>query len=219
MNEVALRAQSLVKQFGATTVVDDVSFDVPYGEVTALLGPNGAGKTTTMRMMVGLLRPTSGDTLLDGGLLRDTASLRRVLGVVTNQLGAHPGHTAALHLRTITREAGLDPRRVTEVLELVGLAEVAAKRVSTFSTGMRQRLALAAALLGRPRILVLDEPASGLDAPATLWLRDLLAQQARDGVAVLLSTHQIADFRPIFEGVVSLTAGRVERAARAGIES
>ena len=206
---VPIVCRALTKRFDGPPVVDDVSFEVPAGTITGFVGANGAGKTTTMRMLLGLLAPTSGEALVNGRGYRDLGHPRRVVGAVLDGPGAHPGHTAASHLGILATAAGISPRRVAEVLELVGLAEHARRRVGGFSTGMCQRLALAAALLGDPQILVLDEPANGLDPPGQVWIRGLLRGLADDGRAVLVSSHLLAELAEIAQRVLIIDRGRL----------
>jgi ABC-2 type transport system ATP-binding protein len=174
MSSQKIEVRSLTKAFGDRTVVEDVSFTVPAGNITGFVGANGAGKTTTMRMLLGLVAPTAGAAMVNGQRYRELASPRRQVGAVVDGVGAHPGHTARAHLTIMATAADLPVRRVEEVLELVELTEHASRRISGFSMGMLQRLALAGALLGDPEVLILDEPVNGLDPPGILWVRDLL---------------------------------------------
>lgn len=208
-NEPALQARSLTKSFGGVRAVSQVGFSVPRGSVTGFLGPNGSGKSTTLRMMLGLVQPDSGDASVDGvpyGRLTDPG---RVVGAVLDGAGAHPRRTARRHLRTYTPVLGVPDSRVDEVLALVGLADVADRRVGDFSLGMRQRLALAGAVLGDPHILVLDEPANGLDPEGIAWLREFLRGFARSGRTVLVSSHLVGEIEQIVDHVVILSAGTV----------
>jgi ABC-2 type transport system ATP-binding protein len=199
----------LTKQFDGPPVVDDVSFDVPAGTVTGFVGANGAGKTTTMRMVLGLVAPTAGEALVNGGRYRDLPNPRRVVGAVLDGLGAHPGHTARAHLGIVASAAAIPQRRVSEMLDLAQLSEHARRRVGGFSTGMRQRLAFAAAMLGDPEILVLDEPANGLDPPGIIWIRNLLRDLAAEGRAVLVSSHQLAELAEVAQRMLIIDGGRL----------
>jgi ABC-2 type transport system ATP-binding protein len=207
--ELPITCRKLSKRFDGPPVVDDVSFDVPTGTVTGFVGANGAGKTTTMRMVLGLVAPTSGEALVNGRRYRDLPHPRRVVGAALDGAGAHPGHTARAHLGILATAAGISQRRVTEVLDLVRLTEFARRRVGGFSTGMRQRLALAAALLGDPEILVLDEPANGLDPPGIIWMRNLLRELAAEGRAVLVSSHQLAELSEVAQRVLIIDRGHL----------
>ena len=173
--------------------VDRLDFEVDPGTVTGFLGPNGAGKTTTLRMLLGLVAPTSGAATIDGRAYRQLADPAQRVGAVLEQTGFHPGRSARDHLRVLATAAGLAPARVDEVLEQTGLAAAARRRVGGFSLGMRQRLGLAAALLGDPDVLVLDEPANGLDPEGVHWLRGLVRGLADQGRTVLVSSHLLAE--------------------------
>ena len=204
-----IEACHLSKRFGAVTAVDDVSFEVAAGTVTGFLGPNGAGKTTTLRMLLGLVAPTQGTARISGhpyGQLTDP--LRRA-GAVLEGAEAHPGRTAREHLRLQAMLAGVSRARVEEVLGLVGLAGAAGRRAGGFSLGMRQRLALATALIGDPEVLILDEPANGLDPEGVRWLRDLLRGLAGQGRTVLLSSHLLAEAAQTVDTVIILDRGRL----------
>lgn len=205
----AISVRDLSKTFGDTQAVVDASFDVPYGSITGFIGANGSGKTTTMRMIVGLIQPTGGTALIDGVPYRELPGPRGRVGVVLDQLGAHPGLSGRRHLESIALEAGLPAVEVDRSLALVGLADAARRTVRTYSTGMKQRLSLAASLLGNPGVLILDEPASGLDPQGIRWLRELLRQRADDGAAVFVSTHQLAELATIVDHVVVIDNGRV----------
>ncbi len=205
----AISCRSLTKTFDGPPVVDRVSFDIAPGSITGFVGANGAGKTTTMRMILGLVTPSSGQALVNGAPYRELAQPRRAVGAVLDGPGAHPGHTARAHLSSLAMAAGLPPSRVGEVLELVGLDGHARRRVGAFSLGMRQRLALAAALLGDPPILLLDEPVNGLDPPGILWMRDLLRRFAAEGRAVLVSSHLLAELAEVAERVLIIDRGRL----------
>ena len=199
----------LTKRYGPVLAVDDLSFDVPSGRVTGFLGPNGSGKTTALRILLGLAGATSGTATIAGlayGQLHDP--VRRV-GAALDSNTFHPGRSAAQHLRIITTAADLPPRRVDEVLDLVGLSDVAGRKVGGFSLGMRQRLSLAGALLGRPRVLVLDEPLNGLDPDGIRWIRGLLRSQAAGGRTVLVSSHLLSEVAQTVDDVVVVSRGRL----------
>ena len=199
----------LTKRYGPVLAVDDLSFDVPPGRVTGFLGPNGSGKTTALRILLGLAGATSGTATIAGlayGQLHDP--VRRV-GAALDSNTFHPGRSAAQHLRIITTAADLPPRRVDEVLDLVGLSDVAGRKVGGFSLGMRQRLSLAGALLGRPRVLVLDEPLNGLDPDGIRWIRGLLRSQAAGGRTVLVSSHLLSEVAQTVDDVVVVSRGRL----------
>ncbi len=206
---VWLSVRGLRKAFGPVVAVDDVSFDVAPGRVTGFLGPNGAGKTTTLRCLLGLMRPTAGEALVAGV---PYARLERPLHTVGAALEAssfHPGRSARAHLRYLAEAARLPSARVGEVLAQVGLEEYADRRVGGYSQGMRQRLALAQALLGDPPALVLDEPANGLDPAGIAWLRGFLRSLAAEGRTVLVSSHVLAEVQQTVDDVVVLARGRV----------
>jgi ABC-2 type transport system ATP-binding protein len=205
----AITTLALTKRFQSTTVVDDVTFSVPSGSITGFVGANGAGKTTTMRMIVGLVAPTSGSATILGHRYRDLVGPRRLVGAMLDGPGAHPAHTARAHLSIAAAGAGLPSRRVDEVLGLVELSDHAGRRVGGFSLGMRQRLALAGAMLGDPEVLILDEPVNGLDPPGILWMRDLLRRFAAEGRAVLVSSHLLGELAEIAHRVVIIDRGRV----------
>ena len=178
-----IQARGLTKRFGANVLaVDRLDFDAIPGGVTGFLGPNGAGKTTTLRMLLGLVAPSSGQVLIDGHRYRDLPNPTRRVGAVLEASGFHPARSARNHLKLTAATAGLPFSRVEECLELVGLKEAADRRVGGFSMGMRQRLELARAMLGKPDILVLDEPANGLDPQGIAWLRDFLKYYASEKV-------------------------------------
>jgi ABC-2 type transport system ATP-binding protein len=207
----AIAVEGLTKHFGAVTAVDDLTFRVRRGAVTGFLGPNGAGKTTALAAIVGLARPSGGRVLIDGTPVRALAPDARRMGVCIESCGAHPGRSARAHLRSLATLAGLRRSRVDEVLEIVGLQDAAARRVGRFSLGMRQRLGLAAALLGDPQILVLDEPVNGLDPQGIRWLRTLLRERADAGGTVLLSSHALAEVAQTVDDIVVIHHGRLLR--------
>src|SRR3954447_9038793 len=205
---VAVDFSGLTKRFGSLTAVDDLTFSVAPGRVTGFLGPNGAGKTTTLRMLLGLVRPTSGTAAING---RPYAGLDQPLAVVGAALEAtdvHPGRSGRDHLRTITTAAGIPDRRVDELLELTGIPAFARKRAGGYSTGMRQRLALAQSLLGDPGLLVLDEPTNGLDPEGIRWLRGFLRHLCHDqGKTVLVSSHLLQEVEQTVDDVVIISNG------------
>ncbi|MFC3688119.1 ABC transporter ATP-binding protein [Aquipuribacter hungaricus] len=204
-----VEAAGLTKRFGTVRAVTDVSFSVEPGQVTGFLGPNGAGKTTTLRMVLGLVRPTAGTVTVDG---RPYARLDRPLsrvGAALDGAGAHPGRSGRDHLRWLAAAGGLPVRRCDEVLELTGLADAGGRKVGGFSLGMQQRLALAAAMLGDPDLLVLDEPANGLDPAGIAWLRGFLRTLAGEGRTVLVSSHVLSEVEQTVDRVVVLAAGHV----------
>ncbi len=188
-----IQVQHLCRQFGPIQALDDLSFEVKPGTVTGFLGPNGAGKSTAMRTMVGLNTPSSGRVLIDGRRYREFREPLRVVGAVVDGSGFHPARSAKSHLRYLAAANRLPKARVSEVLGLTGLEGVAGRRVGRFSLGMKQRLGLAAALLGDPQILILDEPTNGLDPEGIIWLRGLLTRFAGEGRTVLVSSHLISE--------------------------
>ena len=210
MAEVSIRG--LTKHFGAVRAVEDLTFDVPSGEITGFLGPNGAGKTTTLRITLGLVRPTAGEALIDGSRYADLPHPRRVVGAVLEATGFHPGRRGRDHLRVLAQQAGVPDTRVDEVLELVDLTKAAGRRVGGYSLGMRQRLGIAHALLGDPSVLILDEPANGLDPAGIAWLRDVLRGLAADGRAILISSHVLSEVAQTVDQVVILHEGRLRYA-------
>ncbi len=206
----AIELRSLTKRFGKRTAVDGLSLTVAPGEICGLLGPNGAGKTTALRMLLGLVRPSAGAALVLGRPLHAFEQSARIVGAVMENAPLHPGRSARDHLRALAPLAGADRARVDELLEFVDMADAAGRRARTYSLGMRQRVALAAALLGRPRVLVLDEPANGLDPAGIRWLRDTVVRLAREeGCAVLLSSHVLAEVERAADSVAVLDRGRL----------
>ena len=203
-------AAGLTKVFGQIKAVDDLSFSVEPGSVTGFLGPNGAGKTTTLRMILGLAAPTSGTGTISGVTYAHLPAPGRMVGAVLEATSFHPGRSARNHLRIFCAAAGLPDRRADEVLELVGLTQAARYAVHGFSLGMRQRLGLATALLGNPRVLLLDEPANGLDPEGIAWLRGLLRHFADvDGRTVLISSHVLSEVEQTVDRVVIIARGRL----------
>jgi ABC-2 type transport system ATP-binding protein len=203
----------LTKVFrGKIRAVDRLSFTVEPGSVTGFLGPNGAGKTTTLRMVLGLVHPTAGHATIGGLPYRRLQNPTRVVGAALESASFHPARTARNHLRILCTVAALPMARADEVLDLVGLHDAARRKVRGYSMGMRQRLSLAAALLGDPRVVVLDEPANGLDPDGIRWLRGILRQLADQGRTVLVSSHQLNEVEEVADRVVILDHGRLVRA-------
>jgi ABC-2 type transport system ATP-binding protein len=199
----------LTKSYGRRTVVDDLSFDLDAGRITGFVGPNGAGKSTTMRMMVGLARPDAGEVTYRGATYAELRDPARTVGVVLDARAMHPGRSARNHLRAMAAMSSLPERRVAEVLHVVGLDDAADQRVGGFSLGMRQRLAIAGALLGDPEVLMLDEPANGLDPDGIRWLRRMLTDFAADGGTVFVSSHFIAELATFADDLVVVGNGRL----------
>ncbi|MBM2822525.1 MAG: transporter ATP-binding protein [Thermoleophilia bacterium] len=208
-----IEVEGLTKRYGATLAVDDLSFSVAPGTVTGFLGPNGAGKSTTLRAILGLVLPTSGRTAVLGRPYRELDRPVQRVGALLETFDAHPGRSGRNHLRVLAAAGGVPRSRVEEVLSLVDLTGAARRRVKGYSLGMRQRLGLAAALLGDPEVLVLDEPANGLDPQGIRWLRDLLRSQAAEGRTVLLSSHVLAEIAQTVDRVVIIHRGRLVRHA------
>ncbi len=204
-----LEVRGLTKTFGPVTAVRDVSFRAPAGQVTGLLGPNGSGKTTTLRVTLGLVRPTAGTVLIGGVPYRRLPRPRRTVGAMLEATGFHPGRRARDHLRVLAAAADVPDRRVDEVLGQVGLADAADRRVRGFSLGMKQRLGLAAALLGDPQVLLLDEPSNGLDPAGIAWLRGLLRGLADQGAAIVVASHVLGEVAQTADQVVIVSAGRL----------
>jgi ABC-2 type transport system ATP-binding protein len=201
---------SLSKRYGASTVVDNISFVAPAGRVTGFLGPNGAGKSTSMRMMVGLTSPTSGSATISGRRFADLRNPGREVGVMLDASAQHAGRTGREILTIAQRLMGLPRPRVAEMLELVSLTETEAnRRVGNYSLGMRQRLGIATALIGGPAVLILDEPANGLDPAGIRWMRDLLRGYADQGGTVLLSSHLLREIEVIADDIVMIGNGRI----------
>ncbi|CAM2977939.1 ATP-binding cassette domain-containing protein [Saccharomonospora xinjiangensis] len=208
-----IEARGLRKNFRGRTCVDDVRFTVGPGRVAGLLGPNGAGKTTTIRMILGLAAPDSGDALIFGRRYHDLADPARTVGAVLDAGSLHPARTGRTHLRIAAARARVADSEVESVLDEVGMTDDADRRAREYSLGMRQRIALAAALLAKPAVLVLDEPANGLDPGGMHWLRQRLRTFAEAGGTVLLSSHLIADVQDIADDVVLIARGRVAAAS------
>lgn len=199
----------LCKRRGSHQILSEVSFEARPGRVTGFLGPNGAGKSSTLRILLGLDRPTSGTALVDGRRYADLRDPLRTVGALLDGSGAHRSRTGRAHLRWIAASAGLPADRVEEVLHTVGLTDSAHRRVGTYSLGMGRRLGLAAALLGDPPTLVLDEPVNGLDPEGIRWVRAFLRAQAASGRTVLLSSHLMGELAETVDDVVVINAGRI----------
>ena len=199
----------LSKRFGSLLAVDNLSFTLERGTVTGFLGPNGAGKTTTLRMLLGLVRPSAGTALIFGEGYRDRPGPSARVGAVLEAADFHPGRSGREHLVTLALAASLPVSRVDEVLDVVELSHAAGRRVGTYSLGMRQRLGLGAALLRRPELLILDEPANGLDPEGVHWLRELMRSFAADGNTVLVSSHVLAEVAQTVDRVVIIDKGRL----------
>jgi ABC-2 type transport system ATP-binding protein len=203
-----VRLDHVSKRYGAIVAVDDLSFEIKAGAVTGFLGPNGAGKTTSLRVLLGLAEPTAGTATVFGRRYAELEDPLGAVGAVLETTTFHPWRSARNHLRILASAGGITHARVAEVLDRVGLADAGDRRVGGFSLGMRQRLGLAAALLGRPRLLVLDEPANGLDPQGIRWLRDFLRGYAADGNSVLISSHLLSEVAQTVDDVIILAGGR-----------
>ena len=208
-----LAVEGVAKTFGAVRAVDDLTFSVRSGAVTGFLGPNGAGKTTTLRMLLGLTRPTAGRTLVGDKPYVEHERPARVVGAALEASSFHPGRTGLGHLEVFAPQAGVSRKRCHELIEFVGLGAAADRRVGGYSMGMRQRLALATALLGDPPAIVLDEPANGLDPEGIVWLRHLLRRFADEGRTVLVSSHVLAEVQHTVDDVVIIARGRLVHAS------
>jgi ABC-2 type transport system ATP-binding protein len=204
-----IQATALTKRYGDKTAVDDVTFTVQPGVVTGFLGPNGAGKSTTMRLVVGLDRPTSGTVTVNGSPYAELRAPLREVGILLDAKAVHPGRSARSHLRALAATHGIPRRRVDEVIALTGLDSVADKRVRGFSLGMGQRLGIAAALLGDPGVLILDEPVNGLDPEGVIWVRKLARHLAGEGRTVFLSSHLMSEMAQTADHIIVLGRGRV----------
>ena len=207
MAEVEVRG--LTKTFGRVTAVREMSFTAPSGKVTGFLGPNGSGKTTTLRMVLGLIRPSAGEALIGGVPYARLPRPRRNVGALLEATGFHPGRRARDHLRVLAAAGGMPDRRADEVLDQVGLASAASRRARQLSLGMRQRLGIAAALLGDPEVLLLDEPANGLDPAGIAWLRGLLRGFADEGRTVVIASHVLSEVAQVADHVVIVSDGRL----------
>ncbi len=204
-----IEVRDLTKRFGTFTAVDDLTFTVEPGRITGFLGPNGAGKTTTLRMLLGLVRPSSGTATIGGRSYHDIETPMSMVGSALEATNFHPGRTGRDHLRVLADTAGVDARRVDEMLELVGIPAAARKRAGGYSMGMRQRLGLAAAMLGDPNVLILDEPANGLDPEGIRWLRGFLRHISSEGKTVLVSSHMLQEVEQTVDDVVIISNGRL----------
>ncbi|MEU5787671.1 ATP-binding cassette domain-containing protein [Micromonospora purpureochromogenes] len=201
----------LTKHYKNVRAVDNLSFTVEPGRVTGFLGPNGAGKTTTLRMLLNLVTPTSGDASVDGVRYADLTDPLRHVGAVLEASSAHKGRTGLNHLRVICAAAGLPRQRADEALALVGLTPAARRKFKGYSLGMKQRLGIAAAMLGDPRVLILDEPANGLDPEGIRWMRGFLKSLAQEGRTVLVSSHLLSEMQLLADDVVIIAAGQLVR--------
>src|SRR3954453_18156195 len=216
----ALSANDLTKRYGDVVAVDDLSFTLEPGTITGFLGPNGAGKTTTLRLLLGLAEPSAGAALVLGCRYRELERPIRRVGALLESGDFDPGRSGRDHLRVLAVAAGLPIERVDDVLALVGLRNAGGRRVRTYSLGMRQRLGLAGALLGDPDLLVLDEPANGLDPAGVHWLRGFLQRFAGTGRTVLISSHVLAEVAQTVDSVLILSRGRlVATRGMAGLDS
>jgi ABC-2 type transport system ATP-binding protein len=204
-----IEVRGLTKRFGDITAVDDLTFTADRGRVTGFLGPNGAGKTTTLRMLLGLVASSAGTATIGGTPYWQLTEPYRQVGAVLDATGFHPGRRARDHLRCLAVAGGIAPTRVDEALADVGLTDAADRRVKSFSLGMRQRLSLASALLGEPQVLILDEPANGLDPEGVHWLRTLLRSFADAGGTVVVSSHLLAEVAAVADDVVIVARGRL----------
>jgi ABC-2 type transport system ATP-binding protein len=209
-----ITVRSLTKRFGDVVALDDLTFSLRRGTVTGFLGPNGAGKTTTLRLLLGLAEPTAGEALVFGRRYRDLDRPARQVGAVLESSDFHPGRSGRDHLRALALAAEIPPTRVQEVLKLVELRTAAGRRVRTYSLGMRQRLGLATALLGDPEMLILDEPANGLDPAGVHWLRRFLRRFAEQGRTVLVSSHMLAEAAQTVDDVVIIDHGHLVATGR-----
>jgi ABC-2 type transport system ATP-binding protein len=204
-----IEATALTKRYGSTVAVDDLSFTVADGRVTGFLGPNGAGKSTTMRLVVGLDAPSSGRVMVNGRSYHDRRFPLHEVGALLEAKAIHPSRSARSHLRWLAQSNGISPRRVDEVLEQVGISAVARKRAGTFSLGMSQRLGIAAALLGDPEVLLLDEPVNGLDPEGIQWVRRLLRSLASEGRTVFVSSHLMSEMALTADHLIVIGKGRL----------
>ncbi|AOS64026.1 ABC transporter ATP-binding protein [Actinoalloteichus hymeniacidonis] len=204
-----IETRGLTKRHRAFTVLDDLGFTAPAGQVTGFVGPNGSGKTSTLRIVVGLDRPSAGTATIDGRPLRDHPNPQRVAGILLNAGNAPAGMTARSHLRWLAAAGRIPDKRADDLLEEVGLSSVASRRIGALSLGMRGRLGIAAALLGDPGTLILDEPVNGLDPDGVRWIRLLMRRLAAEGRCVLVSSHLMAEMQQTADRVVVLGAGRL----------
>jgi ABC-2 type transport system ATP-binding protein len=205
----AIEINGISKRFGSVQAVSDLSFEVEAGRVTGFLGPNGAGKSTTLRVLLGLVHADGGSATFDGRRFEQLAEPSAEVGAVLEEASFHPGRTGRNHLRILAAAGGHPASRVDEVLDLVGIAPAGNRRVKGYSMGMRQRLAIAAALLGDPEVLILDEPANGLDPPGIRWMRELLRSEAGRGRAVLVSSHLLSEVAQSVDDIVVISRGEL----------
>jgi ABC-2 type transport system ATP-binding protein len=208
----AIEINGISKRFGSVQAVSDLSFEVEAGRVTGFLGPNGAGKSTTLRILLGLVHADGGSATFDGRNFEKLPEPSAEVGAVLEDASFHPGRSGRNHLRILAAAGGHPASRVDEVLELVGIADAGDRRVKGYSMGMRQRLAIAAALLGDPEVLILDEPANGLDPPGIRWMRELLRSEAGRGRAVLVSSHLLSEVSQSVDDVVVIAHGKLRTA-------
>lgn len=201
--------EGLVKTYGKQNAVDNLTATVQKGRITGFLGPNGAGKSTTLRCLVGLSKPTSGSVKIYDRPYRELENPLSKVGTVLDSRGFHPALTGRQNLRVVAAAAGIDDSRVDEVLEMVELTEAAGRKMKKYSLGMKQRLALAGAILGDPEILILDEPANGLDPAGIAWLRNFLRQLAQGGRTILVSSHQLAEMQHTVDDVLIINKGKL----------
>jgi ABC-2 type transport system ATP-binding protein len=211
MSDGQIVVSGLTKVYRTVRAVDDLSFTVEAGRVTGFLGPNGAGKTTTLRMLLNLVRPTGGNGTIGGQHYADLTDPIRKVGAILEASGAHRGRSGRNHLRMLCHAAGLPAARADDVLELVGLTPAARRKFKGYSLGMRQRLGIAAALLGDPQVLILDEPANGLDPEGIRWMRGLLKGLADEGRTVLVSSHLLSEMEILADDLVIIAGGRLVR--------
>ncbi|HJC29751.1 MAG TPA: ATP-binding cassette domain-containing protein [Candidatus Dietzia intestinipullorum] len=204
-----IEVRNLTKRYGESTAVDDLTFSVRPGVVTGFLGPNGAGKSTTMRMIVGLDAPTSGEALVGGTRYRDLQHPSRTVGCLLDASWVHANRSGGAHLKMIAAAGGISQSRVDEMLGLVGLTEVAGRKVGGYSLGMRQRLGLATAMLGDPEVLMFDEPVNGLDPEGILWIRRFMHARANEGRTVLVSSHMLSEMAQTAQDLVVIGRGQL----------
>lgn len=209
MSTVKIEFRNLSKQYKDVLAVSDFSAQILSGKVTGFLGPNGAGKSTALRCLLGLVTPTNGEALINGGSYSDLQDPIRHVGAVLDSRGFHPGLTALQNLKVMASASGVDFARIPEVLKIVDLEHAANKRTKGFSLGMKQRLSLAIAMLGDPEILVLDEPANGLDPIGIVWLREFVQKLAAEGRTILVSSHQLAEMQNTVNDVLIINKGQL----------
>ena len=210
MRGLPIEIKGLSKHFGSVLAVDNLAFTVEPGRVTGFLGPNGSGKTTTLRMLLGLVNPSSGEATIGGKFYRDLQHPSGTVGAVLEATSFHPARRARTHLRMVARAGGHDEARADIVLDLVGLTADAKRKVSGFSMGMRQRLELAGALVGDPDVLILDEPSNGLDPQGIAWLREFMQYLAGEGRTILVSSHLLAEMAQTIDNVVIVSKGQLK---------